>query len=96
MDTKVKYIQLIKEVLEIWTNSSFLEGQDLQTESVYDEEKSRYMLITHGYDNGETVFDTIASVKVSDQDQIVIEHNITDTDFKQMLVNKGVPLSDIL
>jgi len=94
MDTKIK-IAHIKEMLEMWANSEFPEGQDLKIETVYDEEKRRYMLIMHGVDDGMSVFELTASVRVSEQNKIIVEYNGTDKDFTTLLTSKGVALSDI-
>jgi hypothetical protein len=87
---KTDYIKLIKEEL------ADLDGavgavQDIRTETVYDEVKNRYMLITTGTDDGIPVFEVDVSIKITDEEKILIEHNLTEFNFKKELLAKGVP-----
>ena len=89
---KTDYIKLIKEELD---DLDGITGavQDIRNETVYDEVSNRYMLLTIGIDDGIPVFEVAVSIKITDDEKILVEHNLTEFNFEKELLLKGVPIT---
>jgi len=89
---KIDYIKLIKEELD---DLDGITGavQDIRNEAVYDDTRNRYMLLTIGIDGGIPVFEVAVSIKITDDEKILVEHNLTEFNFERELLLKGVPIT---
>jgi|GEM_PF-3966785 len=44
-------------------------------------------------DDGIPVFEVAVSIKITDDDKILVEHNLTEFNFEKELLLKGVPIT---
>jgi len=86
---KTDYIKLIKEELDDLDGATGA-VQDTRNETVYDEVSNRYMLLTLGSDDGIPIFEVAVSIKITDDDKILIEQNLSEVNFGRELLLKGV------
>ena len=97
MDATLNYIQTIKNALNDSIQGSYDQeaGQNLKDELVFDDERRRYLIITTGKDKGKTVFEVTTAIKLQEHGKILIEYCSTEDDFRTILIDEGIPASDI-
>jgi hypothetical protein len=95
MDTPLKYIQIVKDVLIESTQSDYAEGQELKDEVVFDDERKHYLSITTGRDNGRPFYEIMIAIRISPEGKVVIDKCNTDEDITGFLIAGGISKNDI-
>ena len=95
MATALKYIQIVKDALLESIKGSYAEEQDLKDEVVFDDERRHYLSITTGTINGRQYYEIMIAIRISPEGKIVIDRCNTDDDIEELLIEGGIPKSDI-
>jgi hypothetical protein len=95
MDTlNTSYSDVVERVLAEYTTIPYSHG-DLTCEAVFDRARSRFVLMTVGWDDEERVHHPIIHIDIVGG-KLWIQTNNTDCDVAAELVAAGVPKSDIV
>jgi hypothetical protein len=95
MDKLTKYRNAVRQALTHFTKGTYLPPQHLKDVTLFDPVNDRYAVITQGWDKGEYVNELTAEVDIVDG-KVLIQFNNTDIGIKQLLLENGVPESDIV
>ena len=92
--SKANYKEVIREVLKE------LEGpltyQDIENIVVPSPTHQRLFLMAIGTDEGKDVAQIMISVSITSDNKVKIEKNNTDLNLRDVLLERGVPYSDII
>ncbi|XWK87628.1 MAG: XisI protein [Phormidium sp.] len=94
MDTVEFYRQIVKQLLNEYA-SFFNYDAEVQTQTIFDLESDRYMLISIGWMGEKRVHDCIMHVDIINS-QIWIQENNTDRSIAEELVAVGIPPKSIV
>jgi hypothetical protein len=94
MDTLNTYSEIVERVLGGYTTIPYSHG-DLTCEAIFDRQRSRFVLVTVGWDRGERVHYPVIHVDILGG-KLWIQANNTDCDIAAEFVAAGVPKSDIV
>lgn len=94
MDTVENYRQIVKRLLNEYA-VFFDFGNEVQSQTIFDLEKDRYMLISIGWMGVRRVHECIMHVNIIDS-QVWIEENNTDRSIAEELVAAGIPPKSIV
>lgn len=94
MDTVEFYRQIVKQLLNEYA-SFFNYDPEVQTQTIFDLESDRYMLISIGWMGEKRVHDCIMHVDIINS-QIWIQENNTDRSIAEELVAAGIPPKSIV
>ena len=94
MDTVENYRQIVKRLLNEYA-VLFDVGDELQSQTIFDLEQDRYMLISIGWMGVRRVHDCIMHVDIIDS-QVWIQENNTDRSIAEELVAAGIPPKSIV
>lgn len=89
MDSVETYRQAIEQILSSHAAIPYAYG-DVQTETVFDREHDRYLLVNVGWENGRRVHGTLVHVDIRDG-KIWIQRDGTESGIATELVEMGVP-----
>jgi hypothetical protein len=93
-ESKVNYKEIVREVLKE------LEGpltyQDIENIVVPSPTHQRLFLMAIGTDEGKDVAQIMIAVSITANNKVKIEKNNTDLNLKDVLLERGVPYSDIV
>ena len=88
------YRQLVQELLQGYSNIK-ANNEAVEAEAIFDPQRDRYQLVHVGWSNKRRVYGCVLHLDIKDG-KIWIQHNMTEADIGQELVEKGVPASDII
>ena len=94
MDPLTAYRQAVERVLTVYTKIPYAHG-DLHCDALFDRERDRYALITHGWDAGKRVHFCLVHIDIVG-DKMWIEKDNTEDGVAPELVQAGVPKSQIV
>jgi XisI protein len=94
MDNVEFYRQIVKQLLNEYA-AFFDFGGEIQSQTIFDLEQDRYMLISIGWMEGKRVHDCIMHVDIIDS-QVWIQENNTDRLIAEELVAAGIPPKSIV
>jgi XisI protein len=94
MDNVEFYRQVVKQMLNEYA-AFFDFGGEVQSQTIFDLEQDRYMLISIGWMKGKRVHDCIMHVDIIDS-QVWIQENNTDRLIAEELVTAGIPPKSIV
>jgi hypothetical protein len=92
MEKLDKYRQIIRELLNDHANSS---DPNIECQIVLDTENDHYQIIDVGWQDLHRIYACYIHLDIKDN-KIWIQHNMTEFDIAQELVERGVPTSDII
>jgi len=92
METLAKYRQIVRDLLINHANSN---DPDIETQIICDTEHDHYQLLELGWQGFQRIFACYMHLDIKDG-KIWIQHNMTEVDLGQELVNRGVPAEDII
>ena len=95
MDKLNKYRQIIRQTLLPFGNDRYAGSPDLRNEVVLDKENDHYLVITIGWDGETSVRDCIFHIDIIN-DKIWIQEDNSDSDIASILIEAGIPKSDIV
>lgn len=94
MATRDTYRNIIEKVLRDYTQIPYAYG-DLQTETVFDREQDRYMVVTIGWDNGLRVHSVLAHIDLRGE-KVWVQHDNTEVGIATELAAAGIPKAHIV
>jgi hypothetical protein len=94
MDKLQQYRDLIRQILTE-QSQPYNHSSDVEAEVIFDTEHDRYQLIYVGWQEWKRIFSVIMHFDIKDG-KIWIQYNGTELAIAQILVDRGVPASDIV
>lgn len=91
MDSLSSYQNTIKKLLENLAPPS----DEIESQIITDTEHDHYQLTQVGWKNNRRVYGCVLHLDIKDQ-KIWIQHNGTELDIAQELVNRGIPKQQIV
>lgn len=91
MDSLSSYQETIKKLLENLAPPS----DEIESQIITDTEHDHYQLTQVGWKNNRRVYGCVLHLDIKDQ-KIWIQHNGTELDIAQELVNRGIPKQQIV
>lgn len=91
MDSLSSYRETIKKLLENLAPPS----DEIESQIITDTEHDHYQLTQVGWKNNRRVYGCVLHLDIKDQ-KIWIQHNGTELDIAQELVNRGIPKQQIV
>ena len=95
MDKLTKHRQYIQQLLAEESQGKTLGGDIIESETVFDVVKDRYLLIDLGWKGNKRIYNCVLHVEIR-EDKIWIQRNQTDTLIADELIAKGVAKDDII
>ncbi|MEB3310784.1 MAG: XisI protein [Snowella sp.] len=92
MEKLAQYRQIIQELL---TDHAVANDPNIECQLIFDTENDHYQLVELGWQNLKRIYACYIHLDIKDH-KIWIQHNMTEADLGQELVDKGVPASDII
>jgi|GEM_PF-3679450 len=89
----MNYSEIIKDVLSVITEAG--NDQGISIEGVYDEAAKKYIVTEKGTVHDESFYNVVVAMKVENE-KIIIEHNLTDIDFREKFVESGIKYENIV
>ena len=94
MDRLSQYQQIVRQILTEHAHP-YSHSDDVETEIICDFENDHYQLSYVGWEDQNRVFNLILHFDIK-EGKIWIQHNGTESAIAQILVERGVPASDIV
>lgn len=88
------YRQYIKQILSKYGNYKYSYGE-VETQAIFDTEGDHYQIVNVGWENKKRVYGCSIHLDLKGE-KIWIQHNSTDIDIGEELVNLGVKKEDII
>jgi XisI protein len=92
METLEKYRQIIREVL---TEHATTNEPEIECQLVFDTDRDHYQIVDVGWQGLKRIYSCYMHLDIKDG-KIWIQHNMTEADLGEELVEKGIPRSDII
>ena len=92
MEKLAKYRQIVRELLIAHATST---EPDIECQLIFDTEHDHYQILDIGWQELTRIYACYIHLDIKDG-KIWIQHNMTEADLGQELVEKGVPASDIV
>lgn len=92
MEKLAKYRQIVRELL---TAHATTNEPNIESQLIFDTEHDHYQLLDLGWQDLNRIYACYIHLDIKDE-KIWIQHNMTEADLGQELVEKGVPSSDII
>jgi hypothetical protein len=94
MDRLTKYRQIVQQLLREYAAIG-TPDPDVETQIVFDSERDHYQLINVGWKNQRRVYGCFLHIDIKDG-KIWLQHNGTEDEITDELVNLGIPKQDIV
>ena len=94
MDKFQRYRQVVRELL-VEQAHPYPHSNEVDTEVICDVENDHYQLSYIGWEEQQRIFNLILHLDIKDG-KIWVQHNGTEMAIAQVLVERGVPASDIV
>jgi hypothetical protein len=94
MDKLTSYRQYIQQLLTEESQGQSL-GGDIESETVFDLEKDRYLLIDLGWNGHRRIYNCVLHLEIKEK-KIWIQRNQTDVQISDELIARGVAKDDII
>ncbi|MBS1792315.1 MAG: XisI protein [Acidobacteria bacterium] len=95
MDKLEKYRAVIEKILSEYAAIPFAYGE-LESETIFDREKNRYLLMTVGWKKGNRIHSCLVHIDLIEPAKIYIQRDGTEEGIAAELEREGVPKSDIV
>lgn len=96
MDRITGYKKFIREVVE-YIYSLIPTEENVETQLIIDEVNGHYLLFSVGWENDDyREYSSFVHIDIKETGRVWIQHDGTDLNIAQMLVEKGIPKSDIV
>lgn len=87
-----QYRQIIQELLTSLATSN---ESEIECQFVCDTKNDHYQIVEMGWQGSKRIFACYIHIDIKDE-KVWIQHNMTEVDLGQALVDKGIPASDII
>jgi len=96
MDRLEQYRKIIRQLLTSHANLEYSNSDsDVECQLIFDTEHDHYQILDVGWKGLKRVYNCFIHLDIKDQ-KIWIQHNMTEADLAQELVEIGVPKEDII
>ncbi len=96
MEKLVSYKEIAKEITDI-VYSKLLGGDDVIIQPITDEARGHYLVFNNGWrDNQHRIYGVVVHIEVKKEGKIWLHHDGTDLIVGQMLLDRGVPKTDLV
>jgi len=92
MEKLAKYRQIVRELL---ISHATINEPNIECQLIFDTEHDHYQILDLGWEGLNRIYACYIHLDIKDS-KIWIQHNMTEADIGQELVEKGVPTSDII
>ena len=92
MEKLAKYRQIVRELLSAHATTN---EPNIECQLIFDTEHDHYQLLDLGWQELNRIYTCYIHLDIKDE-KIWIQHNMTEADLGQELVEKGVPPTDII
>jgi hypothetical protein len=92
MEKLTQYRQIVRELLTAHASTN---EPNIECQLIFDTEHDHYQLLDLGWQELNRIYVCYIHLDIKDE-KIWIQHNMTEADLGQELVEKGVPSSDII
>ena len=92
MEKIAKYRQIVRELLIAHSTTN---EPNIECQLIFDTEHDHYQILDIGWQELTRIYACYIHLDIKDG-KIWIQHNMTEADLGQVLVEKGVPASDIV
>ncbi len=92
MEKLEKYRQIIRDLLATHARTT---EEEIECQIIYDTEHNHYQLVDVGWQGMNRIYACYIHLDIKN-DKIWIQHNMTEIDLGQELVDQGVPAADII
>lgn len=92
MEKLAKYRQIVRELLIAHSTTN---EPNIECQLIFDTEHDHYQILDLGWQGLTRIYACYIHLDIKDN-KIWIQHNMTEADLGQELVEKGVPASDIV
>jgi hypothetical protein len=89
-----QYSQNVQKILQEYAAFS-KDEQEVETELIFDTTRNHYQLVHVGWQNDRRIYGCIIHLDIKDG-KIWLQHNGTENDIAEELVEMGVPKTDIV
>jgi len=94
MDKIAKYQQIIQQLLQEYAAISSQEPE-IETQFIFDTERHHYQLVNVGWKNERRIYGCFLHLDIKG-DKVWVQHNGTENEVGEDLVNLGIPQQDIV
>jgi hypothetical protein len=95
MDKITKYRNIIRQVLKPFAQNHYAGAPNLKNQLIFDTEHDHYLVMTVGWDGEMPVRDCVFHIDITDG-KVWIQEDNTDSDIASLLMEAGIPKSDIV
>lgn len=95
MDKLSLYKKVAQEIIEE-VAALFPVRKDFETEVIADEKRGHFLLYDIGWQNDYWHYASIIHIDIKENGKVWLQHDGTDLKIAMMLVEKGIPKSDIV
>ncbi|BAZ05125.1 XisI protein [Calothrix sp. NIES-3974] len=94
MDKLTRYQNIVQQLLQEYASSG-TPDPDVETQFVFDTERNHYQLLRVGWKNDKRIYGCFLHLDIKNN-KIWLQHNGTEYEVTEDLVNMGVPKQDIV
>ncbi|MBC6435767.1 XisI protein (plasmid) [Nostoc sp. UHCC 0926] len=95
MEKLAKYRQIVRELLIAHATPNPPNEPNIECQLIFDTEHDHYQILDIGWQEFNRIYACYIHLDIKDN-KIWIQHNMTEADIAQELVERGVPASDIV
>jgi hypothetical protein len=95
MDKIKLYRKIIRQALQPYGDVKYAGSPNLKNQIIFDEVNDHYLVVTVGWDGEMPVRDCVFHIDISNG-KIWIQEDNTDSDIASVLIDAGIPKSDIV
>lgn len=96
MDKIEQYKTIVKEVINEVASDDVQSKDEVQTQVIKDDSAGHYLLFFNGWKRDKRYYGCYLHIDVAEDGKIWVQHDGTDLVVVQMILDKGVPKSDIV
>jgi hypothetical protein len=95
MDRINSYKEILRDLIESIAAIS-PSTPEVETQKIIDDENGHYLLFSVGWENNRWVYATFVHLDIKPTGRVWLQHDGTDLHIAELLVQKGIPKSDIV
>ena len=96
MEKVIQYKQIVKELLNEIAEIRIQQSHPIDTQIIMDDERGHYLLYKNGWKGERRIYGGFVHIDITDEGKVWLQHDGTDLLIAQILLDKGIPKSDIV
>lgn len=96
MEKIAKYKMLLRELLEEIGSKRELSRFTMRNQYLFDDQHGQYMIHKYGWKGARRIYGIVAHFELAEDGKIWLHHDGTGMELANVLVERGVPKSDIV